>query len=403
MQRDGELIVNRKGELCVVAKLDLVTGTVQGHPDGFGFLVPDDGGDDLFLSPREMHKVLHGDRATARRIGIDRRGRPEGEIVEVLERANRDVVGRLHEERGVWFVVAENRRISQDLLIPPDEPRQRASRARWWSSRSSSSRREHREAVARVKEVLGSATDPGMEIEIALRKHDAAARILAAAERAGEASCPTDVRPADRKGRIDLTHLPLVTIDGETAKDFDDAVYCERDGQRLPPDRRDRRRRRTTSATAMRSTRRARARHVGLFSAARDPDAARGAVERAVLAQARRRPPVHGLRHGGSTRAGRDHGVRVLPGGDALARAAHLHAGLAVAVASPTAATAARRARRCCRISRNLYALYKVLLGAREATRRDRLRHASSWQLEFDEHGQDRAHRARRRATTRTS
>jgi ribonuclease R len=119
--RHGDVLINRKGQLCIARKLDLISGTVQGHPDGFGFLVPDAGGDDLFLSPKEMHKVLHGDRATGRQVGTDRRGRPEGEIVNVLERANREIVGRLHEERGVWFVVAENRRINQDLLVPADE------------------------------------------------------------------------------------------------------------------------------------------------------------------------------------------------------------------------------------------------------------------------------------------
>ncbi len=141
MERDGQLLTNRKGELCVVAKLDLVIGTVQGHPDGFGFLVPDEGGDDYFLNPREMHKVLHGDRAALRKTGIDRRGRPEGEIVEVLERANREVVGRLHEEHGIWFVVAENRRINQDMLVAPGDLERRDDRDRWSSPRSSSSPR----------------------------------------------------------------------------------------------------------------------------------------------------------------------------------------------------------------------------------------------------------------------
>ena len=120
MERDGQLMTNRKGELCVVAKLDLATGTVQGHPDGYGFLVPDDGGPDLFLSPKEMHKALHGDRATARQVGVDRRGRPEGAIVDVLSHANREIVGRLYEDRGIWFLVAENKRINQDILVPPD-------------------------------------------------------------------------------------------------------------------------------------------------------------------------------------------------------------------------------------------------------------------------------------------
>ena len=229
LERDGELLVNRKGELCIVAKLNLVTGTIQGHPDGFGFLVPDAGGDDLFLSPREMHKVLHGDRVTAKRVGVDRRGRPEGEIVDVLERANREVVGRIHEERGVWFVEAENRRINQDLMIPPGE-RGDARPGQVVVVEIVEPPSEHREAIARVKEVLGSATDSGIEIEIALRKHALPFEWSAAAARQSQ-RLPAEVRPADRKGRTDLTSLPLVTIDGETAKDFDDAVYCEPDGR----------------------------------------------------------------------------------------------------------------------------------------------------------------------------
>ncbi len=229
LERAGRVLVNRKGEVCIVAKLDLVTGRVQGHPDGFGFLVPDEGGDDLFLSPREMHKVLHGDRVTARRVGVDRRGRPEGAIVDVLERVNRDVVGRVHEERGVWFVEAENRRINQDLMIPANE-RNGAVPGQVVVVEILEQPSEHREAIARVKEILGSATDPGIEIEIALRKHDLPFEFSAAAERQAK-RLPADVRPADRKGRVDLTGLPLVTIDGETAKDFDDAVYCERKGK----------------------------------------------------------------------------------------------------------------------------------------------------------------------------
>jgi ribonuclease R len=229
LERDGELLINRKGELCIVAKLDLVTGTVQGHPDGYGFLAPDAGGDDLFLSPREMHKALHGDRVTAKRVGFDRRGRPEGEIVDVLERANREVVGRIHEERGVWFVEAENRRINQDLMVPPGE-RGTAQPGQVVVVEIIEPPSEHREAIARVKEVLGSATDPGIEIEIALRKHALPFEWSAAAARQAQ-RLPAEVRPADRKGRTDLTHLSLVTIDGETAKDFDDAVYCEPEGR----------------------------------------------------------------------------------------------------------------------------------------------------------------------------
>jgi ribonuclease R len=229
LERAGSVVVNRKGELLIARKLDLVTGTVQGHADGFGFVVPDAGGDDLFLNVREMHKAMHGDRVAARVVGLDRRGRPEGEIAEVLERANREIVGRLFEERGIWFVVAENRRINQDILVPPDE-RAGARPGQIVVVEMIEYPSAQREAVARVKEVLGSATDPGMEIEIALRKHTLPFEFSTAAARAAE-RFPADVRPADRKGREDITALPLVTIDGENARDFDDAVYCERKGK----------------------------------------------------------------------------------------------------------------------------------------------------------------------------
>jgi ribonuclease R len=229
MERDGQLMTNRKGELCVVAKLDLVTGTVQGHPDGFGFLLPDDGSPDLFLPPNEMRKALHGDRATARQVGVDRRGRPEGVLVDVLARTNREIVGRLYEDRGIWFLVAENKRINQDILVPPDL-RGDAKPGQVVVAEVIEQPSAHREALAKVVQVLGSYTDPGMEIEIALRKHDLPHEFSPAAKRLA-ARLPVEVRAADRKDRVDITRLPLLTIDGETARDFDDAVYCERAGK----------------------------------------------------------------------------------------------------------------------------------------------------------------------------
>src|SRR5450759_1312719 len=121
MERDGQIMRNRKRDICVVDKLDLVKGKVQGHPDGFGFLIPEDGSPDMFLSEKEMHQVLHGDVVMVRQSGVDRRGRPEAKIIEVLERANNCVVGRLFEEHGIQFVVAENRRITQDILVAPGQ------------------------------------------------------------------------------------------------------------------------------------------------------------------------------------------------------------------------------------------------------------------------------------------
>jgi len=176
-----------------------------------------------------MHKVLHGDRATARRSGVDRRGRPEGQIVDVLTRANQTVVGRLYDERGITFVVAENRRINQDLLVPPDE-RGSAKTGDVVVVEIVQQPSPQHEAIARVVEVLGGYTDPGMEIEIALRKHDLPHEFsLAARKQAGKLG--KEVTERDLEDRIDLRDLALVTIDGETAKDFDDAVYCERKGK----------------------------------------------------------------------------------------------------------------------------------------------------------------------------
>jgi ribonuclease R len=225
MERDGEIIRNRRGAICVVDKIDLVRGRVQGHPDGFGFLVRDDGGPDLFLGPKEMRKALHGDRVVARQSGVDRRGRPEGVIVEVLEHAQKRVVGRLHAEHGVLFVVPEDRRISQDFVIPPGQERG-ARPGQVVTIEIVAQPSKYGRAVGRVIEVLGNYGDPGMEIEIAIRKHNLPHVFSREVERLC-ARLPEAVAAKDTRGRADIRNLPLVTIDGETAKDFDDAVYCE--------------------------------------------------------------------------------------------------------------------------------------------------------------------------------
>ena len=234
MQRDGQLMINRKSQLCLPEKLDLTKGRVEGHPDGFGFVVPDEGGDDLFLSPKEMHRVLHGDRVLVRLAGFDRRGRREGKIVEVLEHVNKFVVGRYYVEGGLGFLIAENRRINQDILVPA-EFANGALPGQVVTVELTTQPGAHNEAVGRVTEVLGSFTGPGMEIEIALRKHDLP-HVFPPDVEAQAGTLPKKVLKKDLEGREDIRHLHLVTIDGETARDFDDAVYCEplgRNGFRL--------------------------------------------------------------------------------------------------------------------------------------------------------------------------
>jgi ribonuclease R len=229
MQRDGQLLFNRRGALCLPDKIELKAGRVEGHPDGFGFFIPDDGSGDMFLSEKEMHGVLHGDRVLARESGVDRRGRKEAKIVEVLERANRHLVGRYYTEKGVQWVVAENKRINQDILIPPGaELKARLGQVVMVEIVDQPTK--HTPATGRITEVLGNYADPGMEIEIALRKHDLP-HVFSDKALAQARKLPKGVVKKDLAGREDLRELPLVTIDGEDARDFDDAVYCQRQGR----------------------------------------------------------------------------------------------------------------------------------------------------------------------------
>ncbi|MDD5301393.1 MAG: ribonuclease R [Gallionella sp.] len=233
MERDGQLMRNRKHDICVMDKLDLVKGKVQGHPDGFGFLIPEDGSPDMFLSEKEMRQVLHGDVVMVRQSGTDKRGRAEAKIVEVLERANNRVVGRLFEDHGIQYVVAENRRITQDILVAAGQAGG-AKTGQVVVLEILKHPDKYAQPIGRITEVLGNYADPGMEIEIAVRKHDLPYEFPKDVERQAKAISPV-VAAADWAGREDIRSLPLVTIDGETARDFDDAVYCapEKGGYRL--------------------------------------------------------------------------------------------------------------------------------------------------------------------------
>jgi ribonuclease R len=234
MEREGQILQNRKHAYILPERASLIAGRVQGHPDGFGFLIPDDDGPDVFLDQRQMRKALHGDRVLLRITGTDRKGRPEGSIVEVTDRANREVVGRVFVEHGVAFVVPENRRITQDILLASEDggkgKRLKPQSGQVVMVEIIAQPSKYAQPMGRIVKVLGNYADPGMEIEIALRKHDLPFEFSQAC-RAENAKIPTKVRKPDYKGREDLRPLPLVTIDGETARDFDDAVHCEKSGR----------------------------------------------------------------------------------------------------------------------------------------------------------------------------
>ena len=198
---------------------------VQGHRDGHGFISRDDGGPDIYLPPNEMRAVLHKDLVKARIVRSDRKGRPEGRVLEIIERSSQPIIGRLLQESGVWLVAPEDKRYGQDVLIP---------RGATGSARAGQvvvvelvePPALYGQPVGRIAEVLGEVDDPGMEIEIAVRKYSVP-HIFSNACLEQAKALPEAVRAQDFAGRIDLTDVPLVTIDGEDARDFDDAVYCE--------------------------------------------------------------------------------------------------------------------------------------------------------------------------------
>lgn len=200
-------------------------GVVSGHRDGHGFILRDDGQPDVYLPPNEMRAVLHKDRVKARVVRQDRRGRPEGRVTEIIERSATPIIGRLLQEGGVWLVAPEDKRYGQDVLIPKGATGS-AKPGQVVVVELIEPPALYGQPVGRVKEVLGDIDDPGMEIEIAVRKYGVPHEFSDAAM-AQSRALPDKVRPADKRQRVDLTDVPLVTIDGEDARDFDDAVYCE--------------------------------------------------------------------------------------------------------------------------------------------------------------------------------
>ena len=205
--------------------LEELEGIVQGHRDGHGFVIRDDGDADIYLPPNEMRAVLHKDRVKARIVRSDRKGRPEGRVVEIVERSSQVIIGRLLCESGIWIVAPEDKRYGQDVMIPKAATGA-AKPGQVVVVELTEPPALFGQPVGRVKEVLGEVDDPGMEIEIAVRKYDVPHEFSEACIALARA-LPDKVRPEDKRQRVDLTDIPLVTIDGEDARDFDDAVYCE--------------------------------------------------------------------------------------------------------------------------------------------------------------------------------
>lgn len=234
MLRDGQVVQNRRGGYAPVQATDLIAGIVIANPDGFGFLRPDaGGGDDLFLPPYEMRKVMHGDRVLANVTGIDRRGRREGSIARVLEHRLTRLIGRFGFEAGIAYVVPDDKRVQRNVQIPPDATLA-ARDGQLVVCELTQAPDVRRPPIGRILAVLGDKLTPSLVVEAAVHGHDIPnefpPEVLAEAM-----AVPLSVEESMLDGRVDLREVPLVTIDGEDAKDFDDAVYCEvnRTGFRL--------------------------------------------------------------------------------------------------------------------------------------------------------------------------
>lgn len=227
MERDGQLMRNRKGAYCLVTKMDLVKGRIQAHRDGFGFVMPDDGSGDFYLNSRQMSQVFDGDIVLCRANGADQRGKREGTIVEVIEHNTQQLVGRYAFENGAGFVIPDNTRVQHDIFISADDAGELTPEPGQYVVIEIITQPQWRaRPTGKVVEVMGDHMAAGMEIDVAIRSHDIP-HIWPDTVIAEAAQLSDEPEEQDKQGRIDLRDLPFVTIDGEDARDFDDAVYCE--------------------------------------------------------------------------------------------------------------------------------------------------------------------------------
>lgn len=319
-------------DIQVPGLLEELSGTLQGHRDGHGFVLNATGGADVFVPPSEMRAALHGDRVRVRVARFDKRGRPEGRIIDIEERRPRPIIGRLLFESGAWLVAPEDKRVGQDILIPKAGIAQ-ARPGQVVAVELTEPPALYAQPVGRVTEVLGDIDDPGLEIEIAVRKYEVPHEFSPAAV-AQAAKLPEQLRAVDLKGRVDLRDVAFVTIDGEDARDFDDAVYCE-------PIRVGRGKKAQDALRLLVAI--ADVSHYVKPNEALDLDAHERAtsvyfprrvipmlpektLERPVLAEPGCGSLEPGVRHGGGRRR-RHLGLSVLPGGDLFACAPDLHGG----------------------------------------------------------------------------
>lgn len=229
MENDGQLVFTKRKCYALPEKLDLLKGMVIGHREGFGFLQVEGKKEDFFIPNVQMQKVMHGDYVLAQPNGFDRKGRPEVRIVRVLEANKKQIVGHFFLEQGIGYVVPDDSRITRDILIP-DNARLGARMGQVVVVELHPRTAPFFQPIGKITEVLGDNMAKGMEVEIAIRKHDIPHVFPSAVEKQLK-KWAEDVPEEAKRGRVDLRDLPLVTIDGEDARDFDDAVFCQKQGK----------------------------------------------------------------------------------------------------------------------------------------------------------------------------
>lgn len=230
MQQSGQIIINRRDGYVLVDKTELYQGKVIGHADGYGFLNVEDSEEDLYLSAKQMRSLLHGDYIVACLAGIDKRGRKQGALVEILQRANQRIIGRYSVESGVAIVSPNNRQIHQSILLSKSELDSDITSGQYVAVEIIRQPDKHTQPVGKIIEILGQHASADIAVEISMRSHgivdawphEVDKEVLMLQD------CITEKEIGNRE---DIRHLPLITIDGQNAKDFDDAVYCRPHGQ----------------------------------------------------------------------------------------------------------------------------------------------------------------------------
>ena len=227
LAEEGRVVRIRGNRYGLPSKMNLIVGRVKAHPDGYGFVIPEsEEEEDIFISPRNLKEAMHGDRVVARIESVRKKGR-EGSVIRILERKTRKVVGKFMRAKNYSYIIPEDERILQEVFIPEGETK-RARPDQIVVAEITQYPTERARPVGRITHLLGYPDDPDIEPQIIIHKYDLPHRFSSAAIKEAQ-NFPLTPPPPEYKDRVDLRGIPTFTIDGENARDFDDAVSIEKE------------------------------------------------------------------------------------------------------------------------------------------------------------------------------